>query len=70
MIRVIGLNGSVYESIKEHNLVIVRNYEDNMRMIEFIPQCNIGMVNGQITIECSDNIVTFLSCDFWRIEIE
>lgn len=70
MIRVIGLNDSVYDSILEHNRVIVRNCDDKLNMIEFIPQCTLDFQNGMISIECSDNIVTFLSCDYWRIEIE
>lgn len=70
MIRVIGLSKDVYESVLEHNRVIVRNCDDKSNMIEFIPQCALDFQNGMITIECSDNIVTFLCCDFWRIEIE
>ena len=70
MIRVIGLNEGVYDSIIEHNNHIVRHCDGNMNMIEFIPECSLKMESGQIIIECSDNYVNFLLCDYWRIEIE
>lgn len=70
MIRVIGLNETVYEGILNHNYNIVKSYEDNMKMIEFIPECALNLEQGMITIQKVDNIVTFLVCDYWRIEIE
>lgn len=71
MIRVIGLNDTVYENILNHNNSIVRNWSDKgMNYIEFIPACSLNFEEGKITIECSDNCVTFLCCDYWRIEIE
>lgn len=70
MIRVIGLSKYVYGSILEHNSHIVRNCDDKINMIEFIPQCALDFQNGMITIEHSDSCVAFLCCDFWRIEIE
>ena len=70
MIRVIGLNGEVYERVLEDKRIIVKNCDDTTNMIEFIPQCALDFQNGMITIECGENSITFLSCDYWRIEIE
>lgn len=70
MIRVIGLNENVYENILNYNNNIVRDYDDNSRTIEFIPSCALEYSNATLTIERFDNIVNFLYCDFWRIEIE
>lgn len=70
MIRVIGLNEGVYNSIIELNHHVVKNWDSNMKMIEFIPECSLKMESGQIIIECGDNYINFLLCDYWRIEIE
>ena len=71
MIRVIGLDDMIFDHIVNHNSNIIRNYrEKGLNCIEFIPSCSINYQNGMVTIECSDNIVTFLCCDYWRIEIE
>ena len=70
MIRVIGLDKNVYDSILNHNHNIVKDNDDNSKMIEFIPECALEYSNAVLTIECSDNIVNFMYCDFWRIEIE
>ena len=70
MIRVIGINKSVYQSILNHNSNIVRRDYFEVFTIEFIPECTLELSNGGIEISCGDNIVHFLMCDFWRIEIE
>lgn len=70
MIRVIGLNEKVYQSILNHNSNIVRRDYFDVCTIEFIPECSIVVINGQIEISHGDNIIRFLMCDFWRIEIE
>ena len=70
MIRVIGPSDSMYERILHYNSVIVKDNDDKMNMIEFIPSCSLEFTNGQIIITCSDNWISFLTCDYWRIEIE
>lgn len=70
MIRVIGLSDIIYHDILNHNHEVVRNNDDKMNMIEFIPECQLSLTHAQIIIECSDNYINFLCCDYWRIEIE
>lgn len=70
MIRVIGLSDSMYERILHYNNSIVKNADNKIHMIEFIPSCNLEFTCGQIIITCADNWISFLTCDYWRIEIE
>ena len=59
MIRVIGLNKTVYQSILNHNHNIVKRDYFEVYTIEFIPECTMELVNGVIEISCGDNIVHF-----------
>lgn len=70
MIRVIGLNKNVYQSILNHNSNIVKRDYLEVCTIEFIPDCTLELSNGVVEISCGDNIVHFLMCDFFRMEIE
>lgn len=70
MIRILGISDQMYEKILHYNREIVRENDDKLNMIEFIPSCTLELREGQIIIEYSDNYISLLFCDYWRIEIE
>lgn len=69
MIRILGLSDQMYEKILHYNRAIVKENDEKLNMIEFIPSCTLELRDGQIIIECSDNYISLLFCDYWRIEI-
>lgn len=70
MIRIIGLKKEVIENILHYNSHICRSYNENLNIIEFIPSVEISTCADYVELQYSDNYVSIMRCDFYRIEIE
>ena len=60
MIRAIGLKDRVYVDIKYNQHQFIKNYDDTSNMIEFKDSCALDFQNGMITINYSEDSITFL----------
>ncbi len=70
MIRILGLSTEVFEYILHYNSHIVKSYVENLNIIVFIPTVTVAVYGDHIEISYSDNFVSIMRCDFYRIEIE
>lgn len=69
MIRVIGFNEEVFNNILANYYDLVAFVDSKSNMIEFKSCCEISSNKSQTRIYCGDEIIVFLCCDYWRIEI-
>ena len=75
MIRVIGLNDTIFKNISENYQGLVAYENDTSNIIEFCEYSDITTCGDHIEISVTDGVsgeekFTFALCDFWRIEIE
>lgn len=69
MIRVIGLSEDTFNNIIANYYDLVSWHDAKMNAIEFNKSCEIYMNNSQVRIYCGDDLIVFLCCDYWRIEL-